>query len=129
MVLTPRSPGVLVLTGAPIGERPLTDAEGQAGEAAVLNERERRILSAIEQGLDQDDPDLRGRLDPARRWMPSWRTVAGGLGVVVAVGLVLLGLVGHAVVLLAVAWSPWLWHRWSRPDAERTDPPPPGTGE
>jgi hypothetical protein len=88
----------------------------------VLNERERRILSAIEQGLDQDDPDLRGRLDPARRWLPSWRAVAAGLGAVVAVCLVLLGLAGQAVLLLAVACVPWLLHHW----VHRAGPGPTG---
>ena len=92
----------------------------------MLNERERRILSAIEQELDQVDPDLRGRLDPARRWMPSWRLVAAGLGAVVAVGLVLLGLAGHAVLLLVVACGPWLLHRWTnRAVPPSTDPPAP----
>ena len=91
----------------------------------MLNERERRILSAIEQGLQEDDPDLRERLDPPRRWVPSWRAVAAGLGVVVAVCLVLLGLVSHAVLLLAVASGPWLLHRLTnRVDTERTGPPP-----
>lgn len=95
----------------------------------MLNERERRILSAIEQGLHQDDPDLRGRLDPPRGWVPSWRVLAAGLGVVVAVCLVLLGLVGHAVVLLVVACGPWLLHRRThRVGTERTGPPGgPGT--
>jgi Flp pilus assembly protein TadB len=98
----------------------------------VLNERERRILSAIEQGLDQDDPDLRGRLAPARRWMPSWRAVAAGLGLVVAVCLVLLGLVGHALLFLAVACGPWLLHRFlRRPGTGHTPTPAPApeTGE
>lgn len=91
----------------------------------MLNERERRILSAIEQGLREDDPDLRERLDEPRRWVPSWRAVAAGLGVVVAVCLVLLGLVSHAVVLLAVACGPWLLHRsTNRAGTERTGPPP-----
>lgn len=88
----------------------------------MLNERDRRIMSAIEQGLGQDDPDLRERLDPARRWLPSWRAVAAGLGVVVAVCLVLLGLAGQAVLLLAVACVPWLLHRW----AHRAGPGPTG---
>jgi hypothetical protein len=93
----------------------------------VLNERERRILSAIEQGLDQDDPDLRGRLDPPRRWRPSWRAVVAGLGVVVAVCLVLLGLAGQAVLLLAVACAPWLLHRRARAGTERSGRPTPTT--
>jgi Flp pilus assembly protein TadB len=93
----------------------------------VLNERERRILSAIEQGLEQDDPDLRGRLDPGRGWVTSWRLVAAGLGAVVALGLVLLGLAAHAVVLLAVACGPWLLHRWTH--RVRTDPAGPPTSE
>jgi Protein of unknown function (DUF3040) len=95
----------------------------------VLNERERRILSAIEQGLDQEDPDLRGRLDPPRRWRPSWRAVAAGLGVVVAVCLVLLGLAGQAVLLLVVASAPWLLYRWTRAGTERTGRSTPGTEE
>lgn len=95
----------------------------------MLNERERRILSAIEQGLDQDAPDLRGRLDRPPRWRLSWRAVAAGLGVVVAVCLVLLGLVGQAVLLLAVACAPWLLHRWTRAGSERTGPPPSATEE
>jgi uncharacterized iron-regulated membrane protein len=80
----------------------------------VLNEREQRILSAIEQGLHRDDPDLRERLEvaPRRRRTPSWRAVAAVLGAVVAVCLVFLGLAGHALVLMAVAAAPWALQRW-----------------
>jgi hypothetical protein len=75
----------------------------------VLNEREQRILSAIEQGLHRDDPDLRERLEvaPRRRRTPSWRAVAA-----VLVCLVFLGLAGHALVLMAVAAAPWALQRW-----------------
>jgi hypothetical protein len=100
---------------------------GRGQEAVVLNERERRILSAIEQGLRQDDPDLRDRLElapPPRRWLPSWRSVAAVLGAVVAVGLVFLGLVGHALVLVAVAAGPWALQRWRT--RVRIEPPAPG---
>jgi hypothetical protein len=102
---------------------------GRGREADVLNERERRILRAIEHDLGLDEPDLRDSLDlaPPRRRTPSWGSVAAALGAVVALCLVFLGLVGHAVVLVVVAAGPWALQRWRtriRTQASVPGPPP-----
>jgi hypothetical protein len=85
---------------------------------AVLNERERRELQEIEQTILGADPRLHA-LFSGHRPRPrrtAARSLAGALVVLlcaVAVGLVLLGLVVHALVVLAIAaWpSTILWRR------------------
>ena len=79
----------------------------------MLNERERRELREIEQTILGADPRLHA-LFTGQHARPRWtvgRGLPGALIVVLcalAVGLVLLGLVVHALVVLALAAWPFI---------------------
>jgi Flp pilus assembly protein TadB len=81
----------------------------------MLDDRERRILADIEQGLIEHDPELVASLERPERFLhpPWWPFVCAVVGLAVAVFLVTLGLVGNALLLLALACIP-LAPRWVR---------------
>jgi 4-hydroxybenzoate polyprenyltransferase len=70
----------------------------------MLDDRERRILADLERELT--DLSLPKRRLPRALGPPWWPLVCGVLGVATAVFLITLGLVGNAVLLLAVAVAP-----------------------
>ena len=90
----------------------------------MLNERERRELDEIERAMRDADPDLdtlfrRRRASSSRGTLALFALVA--VLVALALGLVLLGLVLQALMVLAVAAWPATVLR-----GRRTRPEPPG---
>ena len=82
----------------------------------MLNEKDRRELDAIERELAAADPMLARRLRRRRLLRipggPAGRLAA--LGVLLAFGLIWLGLGGQALLLLLVLSAPFLVQRWLR---------------
>lgn len=93
----------------------------------MLDDRERRILADIEHGLMEHDPALAASLERPDRFLrpPWWPFVCAVAGLAVAVFLVTLGLVGHALLLLALACVPLAprWVRYARARRRLVTPP------
>jgi nicotinamide riboside transporter PnuC len=78
----------------------------------VLDDREQHILRDIERQLANGDPSLDRLSRRLHRRIPWWPATTLALGLVVAVFLVTLGVLGHALLLVAVAVVPmarWCW--------------------
>ncbi|PVZ09502.1 DUF3040 domain-containing protein [Actinomycetospora cinnamomea] len=89
----------------------------------MLDDRERRALERLEHELASADPLLARRMRRAlptwRRWA-TWRVLLAAVGVTLAVGLVVLGLAGQALLVLVILSWPLVAHmRAQRP---RGDP-------
>jgi hypothetical protein len=82
----------------------------------MLDDRERRVLAELERALAETDPGL-SRLSARPLPVlgpPWWPLTCAVLGLSVAVFLVTLGLVGNALLLLAVAAAPIAWRMFRR---------------
>ena len=77
----------------------------------MLDDRERRVLAELERALAETDPGHSRRSARHLRVLgpPWWPLGCAVLGLAVAVFLVTLGLVGNALLLLAVAAAPIAW--------------------
>jgi hypothetical protein len=90
----------------------------------VLDDREQHILRDIERQLAGGDPRLDRLGRRLHRRVPWWPATALALGLVIGVFLVTLGVVGHALLLVAVAAVPMARWCWRRRSAGRGGAPP-----
>lgn len=92
----------------------------------MLDDREERILRDIERQLADVDPGLDRLGRGLHRRIPWWPAAALAAGLVIGVFLMTLGVVGHALLLIAVAAVPmvrWFWRRRRDREGEPPDHP------
>lgn len=96
--------GSTTLAGGRIPSR----AEGDR----MLDDAERRTLAEMERQLLSQDPGLDARGRRRVGWYRWWPALSLGVGVALAVGLVLLGLLGQAVLTVLITAIPLATRRW-----------------
>jgi Flp pilus assembly protein TadB len=80
----------------------------------MLDDREQRILKDIERRLEVDPDLVRFERRFQRRCVPWWQTAVLVLGLLSGIFLMTLAVVGHGLLLVAVAAIPlarWCWRR------------------